>query len=119
MNTGAISKDSALNLVAFGDKLEHLDLLDGVLIDLLKTKWNTFVKDKFYRQFYKFSVYFLVSLVGFTLRPLFGEMELDDDGNSTTTMMPMNDTEAPPLDEAVVSGMFRLRLVMSFVCLSC
>ncbi|XP_053680453.1 transient receptor potential cation channel subfamily V member 5 [Anopheles nili] len=68
VETGNISKDSALNLVVFGDKDEHLDLLDGVLIDLLKTKWNTFVKDKFYRQFFMFFCYFCVSLVSFTLR---------------------------------------------------
>ncbi|XP_050093034.1 transient receptor potential cation channel subfamily V member 5 [Anopheles aquasalis] len=68
VETGNISKDSALNLVVFGDKDEHLDLLDGVLIDLLKTKWNTFVKDKFYRQFFMFFCYFCVSLIGFTLR---------------------------------------------------
>lgn len=69
VETGNISKDSALNLVVFGDKDEHLELLDGVLIDLLKTKWNTFVKSRFYRQFYLFASYFFVSLVSFLLRP--------------------------------------------------
>ncbi|KAM3958296.1 transient receptor potential cation channel subfamily V member nanchung [Aphomia sociella] len=67
--TGLISKDSALNLVVFGEKDEHLELLEGMLIDLLKTKWNTFVKFRFYRQFILFSFYFLISLVCFTLRP--------------------------------------------------
>ncbi|XP_062528665.1 transient receptor potential cation channel subfamily V member 5 isoform X1 [Bombyx mori] len=67
--TGLISKDSALNLVVFGEKDEHLGLLEGMLIDLLKTKWNTFVKFRFYRQFILFSCYFLVSLICFTLRP--------------------------------------------------
>lgn len=67
--TGHISKDSALNLVVFGDKDEHLELLDGILIDLLKTKWNTFVKSRFYRQFYLFTSYFLISLMSFLLRP--------------------------------------------------
>ncbi len=69
METGNISKDSVLNLVVFGDKEEHLDCLEGVLIDLLKTKWNTFVKAKFYKQFCMFSVYFLISLAAFTTRP--------------------------------------------------
>lgn len=40
-----------------------------MLIDLLKTKWDTFVKFRFYRQFILFSCYFLVSLLCFTLRP--------------------------------------------------
>uniref|UniRef100_A0A182SST7 Ion transport domain-containing protein n=1 Tax=Anopheles maculatus TaxID=74869 RepID=A0A182SST7_9DIPT len=90
VETGNISKDSALNLVVFGDKDEHLDLLDGVLIDLLKTKWNTFVKDKFYRQFFMFFCYFCVSLVSFTLRN--GPPPAEDDeqegsegGNKTST----------------------------------
>lgn len=43
--------------------------MDGVVIDLLKTKWNTFVKRRFYRQFFLFAFYFLISLVCFTLRP--------------------------------------------------
>ncbi|XP_072935457.1 transient receptor potential cation channel subfamily V member 5-like isoform X2 [Epargyreus clarus] len=67
--SGLISKDSALNLVVFGEKDEHLELLEGMLIDLLKTKWDTFVKFRFYRQFIFFSFYFLVSIICFTLRP--------------------------------------------------
>ncbi|KAF4533193.1 hypothetical protein B566_EDAN001735, partial [Ephemera danica] len=69
IETGNICKDSALNLVVFGDKDEHLDLMDGMLIDLLNAKWNTFVKFRFYRQFFLFFFYFLVSLICFTLRP--------------------------------------------------
>jgi len=58
--------------------------MDGVLIDLLKTKWNTFVKSRFYRQFYLFASYFIVSLVSFTLRPgpvMDDDEEGDDDGD--------------------------------------
>ncbi|KDR23153.1 Transient receptor potential cation channel subfamily V member 5, partial [Zootermopsis nevadensis] len=69
IDTGNISKNSALNLVVFGDKDEHLELMDGVLVDLLNAKWNAFVKFRFYRQFFLFLFYFLFSLVCFTLRP--------------------------------------------------
>ncbi|XP_055376227.1 transient receptor potential cation channel subfamily V member 5 [Condylostylus longicornis] len=90
VETGNISKDSALNLVVFGDKYEHLELLDGVMIDLLKTKWESFVKSRFYRQFYLFFVYFMISLVSFTLRP--GPAAKDDDdnevGNNATSSSP-------------------------------
>lgn len=79
VDTGNISKDSVLNLVVFGDKDEHLELMDNVLIDLLKVKWNTFVKNRFYRQFYLFALYFLVSLVSFTLRP---GPSLEDDSDA-------------------------------------
>lgn len=57
------------NSLLFQDKDEHLELMDGVIIDLLNAKWNTFVKFKFYRQFFTFSFYFLISLFAFTLRP--------------------------------------------------
>ncbi|XP_055600931.1 transient receptor potential cation channel subfamily V member 3 [Uranotaenia lowii] len=84
IQTGNIQKDSALNLVVFGDKDEHLDLLEGVLIDLLKVKWNSFVKDKFYRQFCVFFCYFCVSLISFTLRE--GPVKADEaEANQTTT----------------------------------
>jgi transient receptor potential cation channel subfamily V member 5 len=84
IETGNINKDSALNLVVFGDKDEHLELLDGMLIDLLKTKWNTFVKSKFYRQFYQFTLYFLISLVAFTLRPGNFNKEKESGGRNKT-----------------------------------
>lgn len=53
----------------FQDKDEHLELMDGVVIDLLNAKWNTFVKKKFYRQFFTFAFYFVISLICFTMRP--------------------------------------------------
>lgn len=72
MNTGTINNNSALNLVVFGvskrslidqrretelsrvfrpfqEKDEHLELLDGTLVDLLNAKWNTFVKSRYAR----------------------------------------------------------------------
>ncbi|XP_043261849.1 transient receptor potential cation channel subfamily V member 5 [Colletes gigas] len=69
VTTGNISHNSALNLVVFGEKDEHLELMDGILIDLLNAKWNTFVKSRFYRQFFLFCFYFVLSLISFTLRP--------------------------------------------------
>lgn len=117
IRTGNISKDSALNLVVFGvslksleefprnlflnvlqDKDEHLDLLEGVLIDLLKTKWETFVKAKFYRQFYLFAIYFVISMAAFGLRPKAYGGEADDadkNGNSTQEVNVNETTNAP------------------------
>ncbi|XP_023947943.1 transient receptor potential cation channel subfamily V member 6 [Bicyclus anynana] len=91
--TGRISKDSALNLVVFGEKDEHLELLEGMLIDLLKTKWNTFVKFRFYRQFILFSCYFLISLVCFTLRPGPPDRAVNGTVVNTTIGTLTNDTE--------------------------
>ncbi|ODM96433.1 Transient receptor potential cation channel subfamily V member 6 [Orchesella cincta] len=52
--TGGIQKESALNLIVFGETTMHLDLLEGPVMDLLHAKWNTFVKFRFYRQFVAF-----------------------------------------------------------------
>lgn len=76
-----------------------MDLLEGVLIDLLRTKWETFVKAKFYRQFYIFAVYFFISLFAFGLRPkAIGDGDDDDDekaGNSTQEATANDTTNAP------------------------
>ncbi|KOC68960.1 Transient receptor potential cation channel subfamily V member 6 [Habropoda laboriosa] len=69
VTTGSISHNNALNLVVFGERDEHLELMDGILVDLLNAKWNTFVKSRFYRQFFLFCFYFVLSLISFTLRP--------------------------------------------------
>ncbi|XP_072757468.1 transient receptor potential cation channel subfamily V member 5 [Anoplolepis gracilipes] len=82
VNTGTINNNSALNLVVFGEKDEHLELMDGVLIDLLNAKWNTFVKFRFYRQFILFFFYFVLSLISFTLRP---GPQTDENANDTLT----------------------------------
>ncbi|XP_076317124.1 transient receptor potential cation channel subfamily V member 5-like isoform X2 [Tachypleus tridentatus] len=67
--TGEINKVSALNLVVYGDNIAHLEMLEGLLVDLLNAKWNGFVKFRFYRQFAIFLVYFIISIVSFVLRP--------------------------------------------------
>lgn len=75
-----------------------MDLLEGVLIDLLKTKWETFVKAKFYRQFYLFVIYFTISITAFGLRPkAFGGEDDDADktGNSTEQFNANDTTNAP------------------------
>ncbi|VVC93017.1 unnamed protein product [Leptidea sinapis] len=100
--TGLISKDSALNLVVFGEKDEHLELLEGMLIDLLKTKWNTFVKFRFYRQFILFSCYFLVSLVCFTLRPGPPDRAVNATVVNTTVVSVINDTALVDVDNCTV-----------------
>ncbi|KAG7213782.1 hypothetical protein KM043_003003 [Ampulex compressa] len=87
VNTGKINNDSALNLVVFGEKDEHLELMDGTLVDLLNAKWNTFVKSRFYRQFFLFCFYFVLSLVSFTLRP----GPIVQTSSSTTTIDPTTD----------------------------
>lgn len=58
--------------------------MDGVLIDLLNAKWSTFVKSKFYKQFFTFAFYFLITLVCFTLRP--GPPGKSNNSNATSSL---------------------------------
>ena len=66
--TGELQTKSALNLIVFGPHLEHLDLIEYVIVDLLKAKWNSYIRKSFFRQFFAFSIYFLISTVAYTLR---------------------------------------------------
>ncbi|XP_059093541.1 transient receptor potential cation channel subfamily V member 5-like isoform X2 [Tigriopus californicus] len=67
--TGNLNMRSALNLIVFGDLTEHLDLIEGVVVDLLLTKWKSFIKASFFRQLYAFALYFLLSTSCFIFRP--------------------------------------------------
>lgn len=67
-DTGELQTKSALNLIVFGPKLEHLDLIEYVIVDLLKAKWNSYIKKSFFRQFFAFTIYFMFSTIAFTLR---------------------------------------------------
>ena len=48
-------------MIVFGPKLEHLDLIEYVVVDLLKVKWNSFVRREFFTQMAIFSVFFGIS----------------------------------------------------------
>lgn len=88
--------------------------MDGVLVDLLNAKWNTFVKFRFYRQFFLFCFYFILSLVSFTLRPGPAEEEEDEGANATATAE--SSTTEPAIVEIVtLSSLLRKNLVDQLV----
>ncbi|KAG7169642.1 Transient receptor potential cation channel subfamily V member 5-like [Homarus americanus] len=70
VETGETQTKSALNLIAYGNKEAHLDLMEGPIVDLLKTKWETFVKNRFNNLFYVFLAYFLISMGAYVNRPV-------------------------------------------------
>ena len=60
--TGALDPQTALNQVVFGKGKNHLSLIDGVLLELLRVKWTVFIKRKFYTMLFIFLAYaFLVT----------------------------------------------------------
>ena len=60
--TGDLNENSALNLVVSGDNIQHLDMLDGLLEDLLEAKWESFAKRRSAFLFGKFKWIFLLKL---------------------------------------------------------
>ncbi|KAH7712767.1 Protein OCR-2, partial [Aphelenchoides avenae] len=67
--TGQLNEDSALSLVVYGHTEEHLDLLDGLLEDLLQAKWDAFGKRNWIKSFSAFVFYYIVFFTAFMNRP--------------------------------------------------
>ena len=65
--------------------MEHLDLIENVVVDLLRVKWNSFVKREFFKQMFIFSIFFFLSMFVFLVRPIpRGVCNPEDPANSTT-----------------------------------
>ena len=47
----------------------HLDMVDGMVVNLLKEKWTTFLRFRFYRRMVAFTLYFLIFMAALILRP--------------------------------------------------
>ena len=93
-DTGELNTMSALNLIVFGPKLAHLDLigngyvfhskvdmisifefvfftfLEYVVVDLLKVKWTSFVRREFFIQMGIFGLFFAMGMT-FTQKEYF------------------------------------------------
>ncbi|KAL5011500.1 hypothetical protein ScPMuIL_010051 [Solemya velum] len=67
--TGEINRNSVLSLIVYGEDRAHLEMMDGLMVNLLDEKWKTFVRHRFYRRFLIFCVYFLIVFCAFLLRP--------------------------------------------------
>ena len=92
-DTGALNTISALNLIVFGAKLEHLDLIEYVVVDLLKVKWSSFIRREFFKQMFIFLTFFIIGMFCFVVRPLpKGTCNL---GASNTTEFENNTTTTP------------------------
>ncbi|GAB1607822.1 transient receptor potential cation channel subfamily V member 5-like [Argonauta hians] len=66
---GQINTISTLSFVVYGDKEEHLYMMDGIIFSLLQEKWYTFARYRFYRRFFFFTLYFIVFVIAFAVRP--------------------------------------------------
>ena len=76
----------------FQGLVAHLDLIEGVVVDLLQTKWKSFIRRTFFRQIMMFTCYFLLSSYAFVKRPNgLGPhcVPIANDTNTTALMDPL------------------------------
>uniref|UniRef100_A0A914PUQ5 ANK_REP_REGION domain-containing protein n=1 Tax=Panagrolaimus davidi TaxID=227884 RepID=A0A914PUQ5_9BILA len=97
--TGHLNEDSALFLAAYGETKEHLEMLDGLLENLLQAKWDAFAKESWTKSLICFVIYFIFLSMAFMNRPF-----------SLTTSVVMNDSiyvlpgeTAPMIDPRAVN----------------
>ena len=122
-DTGELQTKSALNLIVFGPHLEHLDLIEYVIVDLLKAKWNSYIRKSFFRQFFAFSVYFTISTVAYTLRhnqqteqPCPANSTLNStDLNMTSTTTSLLFTSLPVVSDVMVRQTFPFLIRFIFI----
>uniref|UniRef100_A0A0R3RSQ5 ANK_REP_REGION domain-containing protein n=1 Tax=Elaeophora elaphi TaxID=1147741 RepID=A0A0R3RSQ5_9BILA len=67
--TGEMNEDSALSLTVYGETTKHLELLDGLLEELLEAKWEAFGRRYLTLSFSCFVVYFIFVFMAFMCRP--------------------------------------------------
>ncbi|GMT06183.1 hypothetical protein PENTCL1PPCAC_28357, partial [Pristionchus entomophagus] len=89
---GDLDDTSALSLVVYGSTENHLEMLEGVLEEILEEKWEKFAKMEWIKGLCLFSVYYLFLFTAFMQRPfsMVTELEtkgaIDGNGNNVTNI---------------------------------
>uniref|UniRef100_A0A1I7VQW6 ANK_REP_REGION domain-containing protein n=1 Tax=Loa loa TaxID=7209 RepID=A0A1I7VQW6_LOALO len=67
--TGELNEDSALSLIVYGETTKHLQLLDGLLGDLLQVKWQSFGRTRLALSFGCYLLFYICTFTAFMCRP--------------------------------------------------
>ncbi|VIO98414.1 Uncharacterized protein BM_BM5691 [Brugia malayi] len=67
--TGELNEDSALSLIVYGESTKHLQLLDGLLGDLLQVKWESFGRTRLALSFGCYLFFYICTFTAFMCRP--------------------------------------------------
>lgn len=88
--------NSALFIILNGTKPEHLDMLDGGIIQrLLEEKWKTFAQNQFLKRLLILSTHLLCLSVSVYLRPAHdGDEQDEENGGDATAMAQLSDGAA-------------------------
>ncbi|RWS20384.1 transient receptor potential cation channel subfamily V member 5-like protein, partial [Leptotrombidium deliense] len=97
VKNGDVNKTSVLSVVVFGDELGHLELFDGILVDILEAKWYTFARKRFFKKIRLFIIYFIITFICFILRssPLIEETSDFRGGHVSTCIKQSTSTDLP------------------------
>ncbi|CAF1010442.1 unnamed protein product, partial [Didymodactylos carnosus] len=68
---GSMNDTSALNIIVRGETAGHLDMMDGLIVQLLVEKWMTFIKFKFFQRMAIFSLYFAICAIAMLIRGIY------------------------------------------------
>ncbi|CAJ0590296.1 unnamed protein product [Cylicocyclus nassatus] len=68
--TGEMNEESALSLVVYGKTSEHLELLDGILENILKEKWKAYGRQHWLQSLVSFIFYYIIFTTAYMLRPI-------------------------------------------------
>ena len=83
--TGHLNEDSALFLAAYGETKEHLEMLDGLLEELLQAKWDSFARRRWSISLVCFVIYALLVFIAFMNRPFSVTTSVLSYGNKSDT----------------------------------
>uniref|UniRef100_A0A158Q850 ANK_REP_REGION domain-containing protein n=1 Tax=Elaeophora elaphi TaxID=1147741 RepID=A0A158Q850_9BILA len=67
--TGELNENSALSLIVYGATTKHLQLLDGLLGDLLQVKWESFGRKRLALSFGCYLFFYICTFTAFMCRP--------------------------------------------------
>ncbi|CAF4284971.1 unnamed protein product [Rotaria socialis] len=65
---GSLNDTSALSIIVRGESAGHLDMMDGLIVQLLNEKWRTFIKFKFFQRMGIFAFYFAICFLALVVR---------------------------------------------------
>ncbi|KAK6183605.1 hypothetical protein SNE40_011051 [Patella caerulea] len=66
---GKINHDSALNLIVYGKEQSHINMMDGLVKNMLTDKWKIYIGPQFYVRCILFVIYYVMAAVAMGLRP--------------------------------------------------
>ncbi|ULT89463.1 hypothetical protein L5515_007978 [Caenorhabditis briggsae] len=89
--TGEMNDTSALSLVVYGESTQHLELMDGLIEQILDEKWKAYGRALWFRSLLGFIFFYCCFVSAYMLRPSSATTEhitrgrINDDGETEST----------------------------------